>query len=340
MREYKGIDVFKFVMALFVVVLHTHPLYQINSPLNFLTADVIARMAVPFFFAASGFLLEKRIGVSGADVKGVLSRYIRKILGLYCIWTIIYLPVIIYNNIFNTDDTLVRGVLTIVRDFIFVGSYSHLWYLLAAAVGVAVVYTLKKYLGERKTAIVLLILFLAGLLTQSYFGLLTYTVDESGILWKVMKAVKKIMVTCRNGVFFGGIFIYMGTWIAKSNVTVKRWKAVIGLTISTLVFGIEAACLWSTGYVRETDMYLMLLPSVFFLMALATQISVKRDTVFFRRMSMNIYFVHAYFKFIYRVFVGDHTGNNIGLFLFTLIGALGTAYLMYRFAYLAKSRKT
>lgn len=339
MRDYKGIDVIKFIMALFVVVYHTHPLYQISDLLNFLTTEVIGRLAVPFFFAASGFLLEKRISVNGADIKGVLRGYIRKILGLYCIWTIIYLPAIIYDKILDTDDTLVRSVFTIVRDFIFVGSYSHLWYLLAVVVGVVAVYILKKYLGEGKTAIVLLVLFLAGLLTQSYFGLLTHVVDESGILWKMMKAVKKVMVTCRNGLFFGSIFIYMGTWIAKSNVTVKRWKVVTGLVISTLLLGIEAAYLWKAGYVREMDMYLMQLPSVFFLLVTAIQIPVNNvDTICLRKMSINIYFVHLYFKNIYRKLIGVHTDNNIGLFLFTLIGALITAYLMYRFA--AKSRKT
>lgn len=337
--QYKGIDVLKFIMALFVVVLHTHPLYQVSGVMNFLTADVIARVAVPFFFTATGFLLEKQIGGNGADAKDVIRGYIRKILGLYCIWTMIYLPVIIYDKILDSDDTLIRGVLTIVRDFIFVGSYAHLWYLPAVAVGIAMVYFLRKHLGEHKTAVFLMILFLAGLLTQSYFGLLTTAVGADDILWKIMKAVKKVMVTCRNGVFFGSIFIYMGTWIARCNITIKRWKAVIGLTISLLIFIMEAACLWEARYVRESDMYIMLIPSVFFLMMLAKQTSVRGDTTFIRKMSMNIYYVHMYFKFIYLKCFGVHNINYIGLFWFTLSGALITAYLMYRAVYPVHKRK-
>lgn len=339
MRKYKGIDVFKFIMALFVVVLHTHPLYQVSGAMNFLTADVIARVAVPFFFTATGFLMEKQISGSGTDAKDVVRGYIRKILGLYCIWTMIYLPAIIYDKILDSDDTLIRGLLTIVRDFIFVGSYAHLWYLSAVAVGIVMVYFLRKHVGEHKTAVLLMILFLVGLLTQSYFGLLTTVVGADDILWKVMKAVKKVMVTCRNGVFYGSIFIYMGTWIARCNITIKRWKAVIGLTISMLILIVEAACLWEARYVRESDMYIMLIPSVFFLMILAIQISVKGDTIFIRKMSMNIYYVHIYFKFIYLKCFGVHNVNYIGLFLFTLFGALITAYLMYRAAYPVPKRK-
>lgn len=331
MREYKGIDVFKFIMALFVVVLHTQPLYGINSWMNFLTAAVISRMAVPFFFTASGFLLQKQVSVNETGAREVLGRYIRKILGVYCIWTVIYMPIIIYDKILSSDDAFNRSILMVLRDFVFVGSYAHLWYLPAAAVGIIVVYTLKKYVGERGTAVILLGLFLVGLLTQSYFGLLTYAVGPDSILWKMMKAVKKVMVTCRNGVFFGSIFIYMGTWMAKSDFTLKKYKAVIGLAVSILLFYMEAAWLRTVGFVREEDMYLMLLPSVLFLTVLAVQTSVNGETVFLRRMSMNIYYVHILFRFIYREYIGENAGNNIGQFLFTLAGALSAAYLMYRY---------
>ena len=336
MRQYKGIDVFKFIMALLVVVLHTHPLYGINAGLNFLTADVIPRIAVPFFFAASGFLLQEQIADSDAGAREVLGRYIRKILGLYCIWTIVYLPIIVYVKILSSDDTPIRSILMALRDFVFAGSYAQLWYLPAAATGIIVVYTMKKYVGERRTAVILLGLFLAGLLTQSYFGVLAYAVDSGGILWKMMKAVKKVMVTCRNGVFFGSIFIYMGIWISESKITIKKRRSAIGLTVSMLLFCVEAVCLNEAGSIREGDMYLMLLPAVFFLMMLAVQTSVNADTVFFRRMSMNIYYVHVLFRFIYREFIGKNAVNNMGQFFFTLAGTLTASYLMYRFA----SRRT
>lgn len=328
--QYRGIDVLKFIMALFVVVVHTHPLYKINDALNFLTADVMARTAVPFFFVVTGFLLEKKIGSANVSTKEVVGGYMRKILGLYFIWTIIYLPIIICDKILDSEESLVYCLFTVVRDFLFVGSYSHLWYLPAAAVGVAVVYGLKRYVGERATGIILIVLFAAGLLTQSYFGLLRNTIGAGGVLWKIMKTVKKVMVTCRNGIFFGSILIYMGTWIAQNKISIKRWMAVVGLLVSVLLFSAEAFYLMKIGSVREQDMYAMLLPSAFFLTVLAIQIPVKGDTLLLRKMSMNIYYVHLIFKYIYTKYLGSQSDNNIGLFLFVMIGALVTAYLMYR----------
>lgn len=328
--QYKGIDVLKFIMALFVVVAHTHPLYEINDVLNFLTADVIARTVVPFFFAATGFLLEKKIGSTNVSTKKVVGGYMRKILSLYCIWTIIYLPIIICDKILDSEESLIFCLFTVVRDFLFVGSYAHLWYLLAAAVGVAVVYGLKRCAGDRVTGIILIILFAAGLLTQSYFGLLRNFVDVGGVLWKIMKMVKKVMVTCRNGIFFGSIFIYMGTWIAKNKVSIKRWEAIGGAVVCVLLFSAEVGYLFKIGFVREQDMYVMSIPSAFFITMLAIQISVKGDTLWLRKMSMNIYYVHLIFKFIYTRYIGEQSENNIGLFVFVMIGALVTAYLMYR----------
>lgn len=329
--QYKGIDIVKFIMALFVVILHTHPLYAVNRTADFLTADVIARAAVPFFFAATGFLLEKQISERHADVRGTVTGYVRKVLGLYCIWTALYLPIILYNKFIVSDETFAYSVFTLVRDFIFAGSYGQLWYLPAAAVGLLLVFALRKYLGEGKTALLLFVLFLMGLATQSYFGLTLASIEPDGILWKGMKAVKKVMVTCRNGVFFGGIFIYMGTWTARCEVKMKAWKAAMGLAISTLLFCVEASYLWSIGSVREKDMYLLLLPTVFFLLLLALQIQVGWDTIFLRKMSINIYLVHTAFKFIYREFVGGRNESGVALFLFTLAGTFAAAYLIERF---------
>lgn len=327
---YQGIDVMKFIMALFVVVLHTHPLVDINDTLNFLTADIIGRVSVPFFFAATGYLLEKQIG-QRKEKREVIGQYIRKLLILYCIWTAVYLPIIIYDKIIISDTSLTYDVFAIIRDFFFAGSYAHLWYLPATVVGLVIVYMLRKYVSERGCAIILFILFCMGLLTQSYFGLLLKIVPVDGLLWKLMKLVKMAMVTCRNGIFFGSIFLYMGTWIARCNIKAKVYLAVLGLTVSIIFFSAEASCLHKIGFVREEDMYFMLLPAVFFLMLSVLPLTVKADTAFLRKMSMNIYFIHMIFKFIYRVFIGEYHENGLRLFGFTFCGALIVSYGMYLF---------
>ncbi|MCM1038239.1 MAG: acyltransferase [Ruminococcus sp.] len=327
---YRGIDIMKFIMALFVVVLHTHPLSGIHDTLNIWSADIIGRVSVPFFFTVTGFLLEKQIRQAGRGTgRRILAPYIRKLLILYGIWTAVYLPIIIYDKIVISETGLKYDLLAVVRDFFLVGSYAQLWYLPAAAVGLIIVYFLRKYAGERGCAVIVFLLFCMGLLTQSYFGLLVKMVPLDGLLWKLMKLVKMAMVTCRNGIFFGSIFLYMGTWIAGKEMRIKSWSAALCLIASIALLGVEVFALEKAGYVRESDMYLMLLPAAFFLMLFAISFTVKRDTVFFRKMSMNIYFVHMIFKFSYRTFISGYRENGLRLFWFTLCASLAVSYVMY-----------
>lgn len=331
-EQFRGVDAVKFIMAVCVIILHTHPLEGINHTLNFITADVLGRIAVPFFFMATGFLLAQRKGDGYFFGIDHVKKYVYRILKLYIIWTAIYLPVIIYKNIIDSGEGLRYGILTSIRDFIFVGSYGHLWYLPATAVGVAAVFFLTEKIGERWSGILLFFLFLAGLLAQSYYGLLEMWTGGGGLVWDALRLLKKVMVTSRNGIFFGSFFIYMGGWTARryEKIRLNTWAAWLGAVISAVLFGYEEVWLQRLGFVREGDMYLMLVPSAFFLLLASLCIPIQRDTVLLRKMSMNMYFIYLYFKFIYRQFLGDYNESGWGLFLFTFCNTLFFAYLLCR----------
>ena len=54
-ERYYGIDLFKFIMCIFVVAIHTNPL--VNNTNNILNTvySILTGMAVPFFFLTSVF---------------------------------------------------------------------------------------------------------------------------------------------------------------------------------------------------------------------------------------------------------------------------------------------
>lgn len=330
--QYKGIDVVKFVMAILVVVLHTHPFYGVNDKLNFITADILGRIAVPFFFTATGFLLMQKNEKDNDRVWERTKKYILKILKLYIIWTAFYLPVIIYTNVISNNEGIIYGILTSVRDFIFVGSYAHLWYLPATAAGVLIVFFLKEKIGEGWSGFCFFLLFLAGLLAQSYFGILKALAEESKVIWGGLLLIKKIMVTTRNGIFFGSFFLYMGGWIAQRyrEIHLKKWVIWLGVALSVIFLGYEEVWLHRLGWVRERDMYFMLIPAAFFLLLASLHMNIKISTIFLRKMGMNIYFIHLFFKFIYRQFLGEHNENGWRLFLFVFCNTLFWAYLLCR----------
>lgn len=331
-EQFHGVDVVKFAMAICVIMLHTHPLEGINDKLNFVTADVPGRIAVPFFFAATGFLLAQQKENGYFFEIDHVKKYVCRILKLYIIWTAIYLPIIIYKNIIDSSEGTGYGILTSIRDFIFVGSYGHLWYLPATAIGVLMVYFLTEKIGERWSGVFFFFLFLSGVLAQSYYGLLVMWIGEGEPVWDILRLLKKVMVTTRNGIFFGSFFVYLGAWTARRyrKIHLDTWMIWFGAVISAVFLGCEEVWLQRLGFVREGDMYVMLVPSAFFLLMASLRISVKKDTVFLRKMSMNMYFIHLYFKFIYRQFLGEYNESGWRVFLFTFCNALFFAYLLCR----------
>ena len=51
----ESLDVVKWVSALLIIIIHTNPFREIEV-LDFYIKEVLARIAVPMFFAISGFL--------------------------------------------------------------------------------------------------------------------------------------------------------------------------------------------------------------------------------------------------------------------------------------------
>ena len=82
-------------MAVCVVAIHTQPLYSIQSIVVQRLFDTITSLAVPYFFSVSGFLLFSKIDANILSRKSmeVCKKYLSRVLSLYVIWNIIYLPI-------------------------------------------------------------------------------------------------------------------------------------------------------------------------------------------------------------------------------------------------------
>ena len=134
MKNKSGIDIVKLFMALVVVMIHT-------AGKDY---DVL-KVAVPYFFIASGFFFFKKWGGEEDGLKSNYKWFMRISL-MYIIWTIIYLPFTIYGA---CQDGLPIGksIVIFFRNFVFVGeNYLSwpLWYLLASIWAGAIFLLLRK----------------------------------------------------------------------------------------------------------------------------------------------------------------------------------------------------
>ena len=116
--RYNGFDIAKFIMAIFVVTLHAHPFSDISFGLNYIITNGLTRVAVPYFFMVSGFLLFRKMSLYELDIAKI-KRYLIHIFRLYVIWTIIYLPIIIYTGILKPHKGFLSGGIEILKNIIY-----------------------------------------------------------------------------------------------------------------------------------------------------------------------------------------------------------------------------
>ena len=112
MKHYNSIDLLKFLMSFFVIAIHTA--YD-----SALLMRLICPWVVPMFFVISGFLLQRRISmqrpveVCGKRVEnlleGVINSYITKLVKLYILWTLLYLPLTFYGSCVVESNSLLRA---------------------------------------------------------------------------------------------------------------------------------------------------------------------------------------------------------------------------------------
>lgn len=283
-REYATIDRFRIVAALLVVAIHISPLASIDQTADMMLTRVIARIAVPFFFMATGFFVCAHYWKDpGANTKP-LRQFYRKTGLLYLGAIVLYLPVNLYNGYFNGPSFLSK----LLRDLLLEGTFYHLWYLPAVLLGVGVVYLLFRYCKPKVVLILTACLYVIGLMGDSYYGL----AEQLPALKTFYTGIFSVVTYTRNGLFFAPLFLVLGAYLAQQDQprTHRRWDW-IGLALSTAVLLFEGWQLHIHALPRHDSMYLTLPFVGFFLFRLLMR---KQGHVspMVRNSAMYIYILH------------------------------------------------
>ena len=117
-----SIDIFRYVCALMVVAIHAHPFCELGVNADFFFSTLLPRIAVPFFFAASGYFYIKKLE-SGAE--RCFSRYLKRIVTTYALWSVIYF---IFTFCKGGYSALKWFAVSSVYNFFVKGSYYHFWF--------------------------------------------------------------------------------------------------------------------------------------------------------------------------------------------------------------------
>ncbi len=321
--RYNAIDLIKFFMALCVVAIHTQPLCTVSNPYILEIESAIVRMAVPFFFTASGFLLAAKMKepYDSDTTQTILKKYIFRILKLYLIWTLIYLPWTIYTYILY-GTPLKEAILDFLRGFFLLGEHSitwMMWYLLSTIYAVILI----RFLLKRKMPLKYIVwigfgILLAGLCIDKLMSM------EEPLPGLLVFAQKVIAHTISYGRLFPSVFyISLGLLLRSRPLSIRTNWALF-------LVGFAGNCILRGNTISN----LLLIPSVTGLFGLVASWNLKDLPVypFLRKSSTVIYLLHMYIFTIYNKVTRNVDVFGMDCFLVSVLGCMiaATLYLATR----------
>lgn len=266
------IDIVKFVMALLVIGIHTEPFgFNVWLDRGF---GMVTRLCVPFFFVTSAYFV-------WSNNKNIWH-FIKRILILYIVWSLLYLP-------FDIKELSTMSIGLLLNRYLWSGNEHALWYLCSSIIGSIITYSLLKIFKPKTVLIISLLFLLLGCLKSTYSPLL-----EELFNFRVTDYLGS-----RNGLFYGFPYISLGMYIAKSP-TVRNYyslkKNIIQLLLSLLALAVESFVFVVLFKTSSTILWLSVFPYTytFFVICLNTKIIISKNIALKLRKISTLMYVSQY----------------------------------------------
>ena len=306
--EKYSLDLCKFIMAFAVIAIHTDPLVDCSNTAMSRIGYLFLSMAVPFFFLTSGYLLAAKLQYpfSGQEDLFKIRRYMTKILKMYLIWTLLYLPMALWHFV-AAGKTLHRAIQLYIQGFFFVGQQYNswpLWYLLSTFYTLGVLYLLLKHKAP-PTALFLV----SGISAVISFSIDALIASPDHFPTTIQALLPLIRHTVQHGrIFTGGIYLPLGMLLAC-----RKFPALLNRIL------LPAGCIASfLTHISVVDSCLLIVISISFF-GIVENFSLKEHCIyhFMRQSSMILYLIHMYIWSIYYKLQYKHKDHGIDDFLIT-----------------------
>lgn len=270
-----SLDFLKLGLSFLIVALHIFPVAKlegIEGLISYEIANGITRIAVPTFFIISGYFLRNKL-----EDKQYLFKYAKRILLLYVVWQLMYLPDLIrfyHLNRFSSTDALLKLCY----------GYWHLWYLLATVLAVGLLYFTKQFSVKTKWMLIVSLLIIG----YGYQILI-----QSGALkhYLFITYLYSLIGTTRNFLFMAFPAMLLGTLY-------DQWKEFF-IKIKFLLLPMILVLLLEVGLyyhlkVKAMDFLLFLFPLCMLLFSVFKEWNPTTQFKVNTTMSLGIYLCHPY----------------------------------------------
>ncbi|MCG1035931.1 acyltransferase family protein [Polaribacter sargassicola] len=257
-----SLDLFKIILAVFVVLIHCFFLKDISLDVYYLTTNGLFRTAVPVFFIINGYFFTQVIE------KKTIVKWMKRVFILYFVWMLIYAPLW-----FHLD------VKSILINF-FVG-FHHLWYIKALLLCGMLLYVMKK-MKIKFLFLISFILFFLGSLIQFLKNIHILYFD---------------VYSHRNFLFLGLPFFILGYLIRKTSwqTKISGKHNILFILIFTVTLLIESYLHYHFKFDRNDNLFsLILLCPLIFIYVINYQCYIKFNSKSISLISTSIYLLHPW----------------------------------------------
>lgn len=265
-----AIDIAKLIMAILVIGIHTNPFsYNVWLDRGF---GILTRLCVPFFFVASSYFYWKRQPRKP-------WRYVYRLLLLYIIWTLIYLPL-------DLKTIVGYSFVEFIDTFLWSG-YRHLWFLNCSIIGFVIVHLLDKRLSTRNILLLSIVFLLIGCIKSTW----------APLTLKILGKEVPDVLGYRNGLFYAFPYFAAGKMIAEHNTETPKHFFAFGLFISLILLLVESYVFIIRLDTKATILWLSVFPMTccLFNLILSLKVRIRKDiSLVIRKMSTLLYCIHPY----------------------------------------------
>lgn len=309
------INIMKFISSILVIAIHTSP---ISGEWGYFLCNVISRIAVPFFFVTTGYFYYEKI----QNNEKYIRKYIKKIFILYTSWYLIYF---ILRCFWEFKSIGFKSIVLLIREYLFSGYYQ-LWYLSSLIISLIFINYFIKNKMYRLLIISSVLLFIVGILGDSYSGLFNNKIIELTI-----KVYTLIFGATKTGLCFAVPFLVLGIFINKYNIKSKIKINNLMIISTSILFIIEALVLKykKIGIARNMYIVLIILVPIIFIRLLQSKIEIKESiSIRLQKYSTVIYCTHALFIIIFNRFLNI---SNLYLFILVTLFSLCIAVILTKY---------
>ena len=276
-----------------VIAIHSH-IEVIFGRAGWYVNHCIFRLAVPFFFVASGFFFKLSLEKSGGGLGETVKKYVKRILIPFVFYVVLNISLDVFLKIINSYDFSIKWVLRTVQKLLFYPPGA-MWFLSACISGILFLYPFLKLRKINTALFIGFFLYLFAMTCNTYF----YTVKDNFLLSNFIGLYIKLFKSARNGLFVGFFYLSIGIKCyeiyKKQNINYKTLCFVIPVLFVFLIVETFFAEKNKQFLMDDSSLFISLpfLSACFFLLSL--QISwPKKNTAIFRNLSSGMYFMHRF----------------------------------------------